>query len=275
MVMAKRNEIHGFSLVELVTVIILLGVLSVGISSFIQFGSQTFVETSGRDQLISSARFAVERINRDLRQALPNSLRVLGKPGSLVRCLEYKPIIASTIYQDIPVLPEPANNQIEVIKFDDSNFSASTHVAVYPLDSNEAFGTAKIKALSAVAIDKLSDPKWLITLSLNTSFSEDSPTNRAFFIAGSVSYCVDTTRQLRRFQGYNSYLANGAPDGDGILMAENIRFLDDSGDVIEPFTVVDASLQRNAQVINYFNFTLFNDTENIIFNNEIQVPNVP
>ncbi|MDG1750525.1 MAG: type II secretion system protein, partial [Thalassotalea sp.] len=61
----------GFTLIELVTVIVILGVLAVGISSFLQFGTRIFSETSARDELISSARFSVERINREVRHALP------------------------------------------------------------------------------------------------------------------------------------------------------------------------------------------------------------
>jgi MSHA biogenesis protein MshO len=66
----------GFTLVELVTVIIVLGVVSVGISGFIRTGVQTYSDVIERDQLLGDSRFVVERIHRELRLAIPNSARV-------------------------------------------------------------------------------------------------------------------------------------------------------------------------------------------------------
>ena len=70
-----RKKSSGFSLIELIVVIVILGVLAASITSFIRFGTQIYTETTARDQLVSSARFAIERLNREVRNALPNSLR--------------------------------------------------------------------------------------------------------------------------------------------------------------------------------------------------------
>lgn len=44
----------GFTLIELITVIVVLGVLASGMSQFLAFGSRIFAETSARDELILS-----------------------------------------------------------------------------------------------------------------------------------------------------------------------------------------------------------------------------
>ena len=93
----KNHLIKGFTLIELITVIVLLGILSVGISSFLNFGTQIFVDATNRDEIISTARFSVERLNRELRKALPNSVRATDNGNSIDpitrQCIEYTPII--------------------------------------------------------------------------------------------------------------------------------------------------------------------------------------
>ncbi|MCO4799935.1 MAG: type II secretion system protein [Colwelliaceae bacterium] len=247
----KVNNQYGFTLIELVIVMVLLGVLSVGVSSFLKFGTQIYSETSARDQIISSARFAVERLNRELRHALPNSIRL--KNAS--QCIEFIPIVESTIYTEIPVAPELATNEMTVIKFDDSLFNNTLSAVVYPLSPNDLYnGTdlfvnnGKIFGVDSIT-DNTSD-EWTVSLDGNIQFPQDSPTNRLFFIKDSVSYCLTGSALTR----------------EGILMAESIINVD-------PFEVIPATLQRNSIV--QVRLTFENNTEQVTFNNEIQVPNVP
>ena len=66
----------GFTLVELVMVILLLGVMATFSSQFIGIGTQIYGDASRREQLMSDARFAMERLNREVRDAVPGSVRV-------------------------------------------------------------------------------------------------------------------------------------------------------------------------------------------------------
>ena len=92
----KGCKESGFTLLELIIVIILLGVMAVGITGFITLSTQTYLNVTERDELLASARFAVERLNREVRNALPNSLRVKTNVDTNKQCLEFIPIQAST-----------------------------------------------------------------------------------------------------------------------------------------------------------------------------------
>lgn len=252
----------GFTLIELVTVIVILGVLAVGISSFLQFGTRIFSETSARDELISSARFSVERINREVRHALPNSVEAYDNGNSL-NCISFTPIVLSTIYTDIPVEPEPASKDIFVIPFEeaDGRYSNDLSVIVYPLSVDD-LDTSSGKIYSINALDTSVTP-WLTSLDTigNIHFAADSPTNRLFFIDGTTKYCVIGSNLYR----YENNL-------DGVLMAENIiNYID--GNNIPVFSVANATQRRNATIQTRLMFSL-ND-ELITFNNEVQIPNVP
>lgn len=259
---------RGFTLIELVTVMVILGVLAVGISSFLQFGSRIYLETNDRSQLIASARFAIERLNREVRHALPNSPRL--RNGN--QCLEFRPIKAAAIYTDIPLAPLPPSSTIKVIRFDDSAFSNDLELIIYPLTSDEAYSpSSKISAIASnnPAFNQALD-EWPITLNNPIQFTEGSPTHRVFFIEQPISYCIEAS-ELYRYQNYSGYLANGVPDVSSaptalkVLMAES---LDASG-----FQVNSASQLRSGNILITLNFR--KNDEQVSFNNEIQVPNVP
>ncbi|MBL4765551.1 MAG: prepilin-type N-terminal cleavage/methylation domain-containing protein [Colwellia sp.] len=278
---ACLNNKRGFSLIEIIVVIVILGVLATGISTFISFSTQIYTDATDRDKVVSSSRFAIERLNREIRLAVPNSIRVTtnGFTGANAKqCVEFTPIVLSTIYTDIAVIPEPATADINVIAFDETlfkdGFNPSLKVGVYILDTNEFYGgtSGKVFTLQDNAIST-SGNEWTIKLASAQTFFADSPTNRLYFFNQSVSYCVQSS-QLRRHQNYTRN-ADDTPDSDGVLMAENIDMFDDSlPPVIKPpFKVENATLLRNSMVLVKLTFNPNN--ESIVFNNEIQVPNVP
>lgn len=70
-----RSE-HGFTLIEAVMVIAITGVLAAVISQFIVRPVQGYLGTVARAGLVDQADLALRRVGRDLRAALPNSVRV-------------------------------------------------------------------------------------------------------------------------------------------------------------------------------------------------------
>lgn len=94
--MGSRLQARGFTLIELVMVILLLGVMVTFSSQFIGIGTQIYGDASSREQLMSDARFAMERLNRELRDAVPGSVRVedagggAGRTGHLPAVLAHR-----------------------------------------------------------------------------------------------------------------------------------------------------------------------------------------
>ncbi len=76
MPVSKDRRRGGFSMVELVIAIVLVGIMGVGLSRLIGIPFASYRDLSRRAQLVDFADAASRRIARDLRRALPNSVRI-------------------------------------------------------------------------------------------------------------------------------------------------------------------------------------------------------
>ncbi len=89
----------GFSLVELVIVIVIAGIVGGMAGSFIQFPVLAYADAKALADLSDEADTSLRKIGRDIRNALPNSLRLAQAPGGAVY-LEWIPALAGGRYLD-------------------------------------------------------------------------------------------------------------------------------------------------------------------------------
>ena len=75
--MAVRGRIRGFTLVEMITVIVLLGIIAVVLAPFIANAIQAWHDGKARAELVARGRLALERLAREVRLAVPNSIETL------------------------------------------------------------------------------------------------------------------------------------------------------------------------------------------------------
>jgi MSHA biogenesis protein MshO len=74
----KNNNIcvQGFTLIEVITVIVILSIVAVLGSKFVVDSTRSYQSTQTRSRLVNTGRQAVERMSRQLRVALPYSVRL-------------------------------------------------------------------------------------------------------------------------------------------------------------------------------------------------------
>jgi len=255
----------GFTLLELVVVMVMLAILAIGSSSFLQFGSQMFIQSTDRDEIISSARFVIERLNRELRGAVPNSVEEYNNSGN--SCLHFIPILQSAKYLDIAVDPESASKLITLVPYSIDNVEYSEtnaigdNIVVYPLNSTDVYSRDNIiESADFSVVDETTQP-YSITLTNAEQFTESS-SKRIYFFKGGVMYCPVGSELYRHEITYSSGILNIE---QGILMAENLSQV--------TFSANNANRTTNAtiQVSLVFN----KNQETISFNNEVHIPNAP
>ena len=72
-----QGKLKGFTLIEMLTVIVLLGIIAGILTPFISKAMQAYTHSRARASLVDKGRLALERLAREVHQAVPNSLSVL------------------------------------------------------------------------------------------------------------------------------------------------------------------------------------------------------
>ena len=259
----------GFTLVELVTVILILGILVVGVSSFIIFGTRIFVDSTAIDRVLGSSRFVMERLNRELRNAVPSSLRL--QSSSQLQCLEFVPISASGSYLSLPLAPDIQADNATVFA-PAMAISAGEQLLVYPLTHADIYAAASNKRHT---IDEVTANGSLLRLrfAAAVNFAEASPAKRFYVAKQPVSYCFSQADgSIRRYSHYGYRTNQPLPDsmGQGVLMAEGLS----NNLAIDPAVqLLPATLVNNAIVQLQPQFSVVG--EKFQYQHQVQVINVP
>lgn len=270
-----RNR--GFTLIELITVLVILSIVSVGISGFIRTGVQVYLDVAERDQVLGQSRLVIERIKRDIRSALPNSLRV--SSSATVTCLEFMPVKWGSFYFDVPVAPEPASSSIKVVTPDTSLnpyvFQSTDSVVVAPIlgsDLYSANSTRRFGLNSVPTLDASDSKKTVISLPNAVQFMAESPSSRAYIVGLPVSYCF-ANQQITRHQDYGLSAVQLLSPGNAVLMAENVLNDINGSSNDKPFRLGGSFLTGDAYLLMLLRFKL--GEQMLVFSNEVHVPNVP
>jgi MSHA biogenesis protein MshO len=285
----KANS-AGFTLIELV-ITMTITVIVASLGAFMISGPVTdFTEQTRRAELVDSAESSLRRIGRDVRRALPNSVRIT--TNGTITALELLNVVEGVRYRAGPP-PGDANarlifntadgafNSIGLFNAITKPFSSTTHyLSVYNVGVAGANAYELINVITPagtqIDIDAAAEAgEDNVQLDPWFQFAYPSPRQRIYLIDTPVSFLCDTaTSNLTRYAGYA--IATNQADRDSaaeLLAAGGVAALMSDNLTACTFTFTPGTAQRDGLVT--MSLTVADAGESIILLQQAHIDNVP
>ena len=218
----------GFTLVELAITLVVLGIVALMLGQFAGGAVQSYLDAQRRAELVDTTETALRRLQRDLRLALPNSVRVT-RAGSAT-FLEFVPVITGGRYRAELAGGNPSSGNCgsslnDTMRFgvadntfttigpvadlpDSASASPATFVVIYNLGAG--FANADVYASGATTGGNKSVYLKSGTAACESqiafashTFTLPSPSGRFHIVQSPVTYACDTaTGRLDRYGDY-------------------------------------------------------------------------
>lgn len=227
--MRIRSNQAGFSLLELILVIVLLGVLASGAGLLITTPIQAYNDQLRRQQLVDQAEMALRQIAGDIRRALPNSIRIQNVGTGWA--LEMTNTVDGARYRDEAGGTFTAADDILDFSSVDQNFNllgnfnrvaplapatetlTDLRLVVYNTAPTNFYasvttvgGAGIVTPLASVLTLSQTGIEQRINISApGFQFAQQSPGQRLFLIDGPISYICDPSSGQTKMTRYTSY----------------------------------------------------------------------
>lgn len=242
----------GFSLVEMIMVIVITGIIAGIVAVFMSSPLQSYVDANRRADLTDAADLVLRRMSREIRQALPNSVRVTTSGGNYwIEFIatsgggSYVPTSAlySTVGQFTLTVAStmPANPGIVQNDYIAINNTGSGYQNVYTCINQLHCNVMQVMGIAGQNLT-------VLPVSTNTAFESAPGSSRFQLIPGdvkAVSFSCPSAAfgQLRRYANYVPSSAQRTSDGaDRVLVAENVRCHVSFPDTLQTFGVLVVTL---------------------------------
>lgn len=259
----NRRRTAGFTLTEAIMVIVITGILAAMVAVFIRKPVEGFFDTARRAALVDTADTVLRRVSRDLREALPNSVRVSGGTA-----LEFLHVRSGGRYREQgpgDILDFTAADTSFDVLGPGVSVQSGDSIVVYNLGVTGASayeGTSTSRRIAAAPFGaSLSN----LAITSATRFPFTSPARRFQVVDTPVSY-VCSAGQILRYSGYAISASQPVPPAaTGMPIADKVSACN--------FAYAIGPSERSALVTLSLSLTDGGETASLIY--QVHVNNAP
>lgn len=290
--MRATSTARGFTLVELVTAISVGAIVVSFAAIFITGPVDAYEAQTRRAALVDSADAILRLMSRDVRGALPNSLRITTN-GNVV-ALELLSTVDAVRYRDDDAATTAADDELDFSAPDDS-FSTigsfqdiprvagtftpprSYRLSIYNVGvagANTYEQTNVITPEGAIqSITSTGVGTDRVTLNPSMQFAYGSPAHRVYLVSGPVTYLCDTgAHTVRRYEGYA--ISNAQPTSASDMAGASVGLVSTKVKACT-FAYAAGTAERAGLVTLDVTVEDVDSTEHVRLLHQVHVENVP
>jgi len=244
------GAMHGFTLVELVVVISLFGILAAVGAAILSRPILAFAGAAASAQLSDDGSRALQRMADELRQALPNSVRVTSSGDDFA--IEFMPLTGVGRYRAQVAATGTAGDPLDFADPADSSFDvlgpmpsigAASQMVIHNLGTDEGDAYSGNNRRGGLAYNAGSG---VLQFTANGEFPSESPSARFGLVDPPVTFVctggVSGTGTLRRIGGYGIHASQPVSPVAAPLTGGTSALL--SGGITSCAAQLDAALQN-------------------------------
>jgi MSHA biogenesis protein MshO len=229
-----RHKSLGFTLIEMIMVMVIVGIVAAMSTSIVTLPVNSYLDLQRRTTLVDMAEMSLRRMQRDIRRALPNSVRITGG-GQVIELLHVEDGGRYRAQQDTTPAAVTAGcgslaNDVLNFTAPDTCFEVTGNLTIFNPQATAGqslvisnFGGVNADAYIGTNRTTVANSGSARVVALNAfRFPFSSPQQRFFIVDTPITYrCANN--QLLRYDGYGIVAAQPNPPGVvGQIQANNV-----------------------------------------------------